>query len=176
MTSSSSVTTRHSSSKLGSALAAPSVRTSAIQTSLMALGLSSVETVFELSHSRFLSCKHAQRLCKVSAEAEFTQTMPSRSQSSAKPQLCKVSAEAEFTQTMPSRSQSSAKPQLCKVSAEAEFTQTMPSRSQSRISQARGKKRPSDGATSEEAEFTQIIPSRERARRSQALEHFLECL
>ena len=151
MTSSSSVTTRHSSSKLGSALAAPSVRTSAIQTSSMALGLSSVGTVFELSHSRFLSFKYAQRLCKVSAEAEFTQTMPSRSQSSAKPQLCKVSAEAEFTQTMPSRSQS-------------------------RISQARGKKRPSDGATSEEAEFTQIIPSRERARRSQALEHFLECL
>ena len=54
------------------------LRTSAIQTSLMALGLSSVETIFELSHSRFLFFKCAQRLCKVSAEAEFTQTIPSR--------------------------------------------------------------------------------------------------
>ena len=69
-----------------SALTAPSVRTSAIQTSLMALGLSSVETVFELSRSRFLSCEHAQGLCKVRAERNLFSTMPSRSQSSVKPQ------------------------------------------------------------------------------------------
>ncbi|MCI7779761.1 MAG: hypothetical protein MR517_01645, partial [Bacteroidales bacterium] len=59
-------------------LAAPSVRTSAIQTSSMALGLSSVGTVFELSHSRFLSFKYAQRLCKVRAERKlvFSYTEP----------------------------------------------------------------------------------------------------
>ena len=47
------------------------LRTSAIQVNLMALGLASDETVFELSRSRFLSCEHAQRLCKVRAERKL---------------------------------------------------------------------------------------------------------
>ena len=48
------------------------LRTSAIQVNLMALGLASDETVFELSRSRCLSCEHAHSgLCKCLKERKI---------------------------------------------------------------------------------------------------------